>query len=394
MVRRKEFVAGVFLLAMTLSHVVTVPGLVPFLRSGYQNFTMFYAAGEMVRTGQTAALYDLSVQYRVQKQIAPEVRIRRGPLPYNHPPFEALLFLPFTLVPYWPAYLLWTTVNLVLVVATLTLLRKQAPEIQGWPPVFAGLAAAAFPPMVSSLIQGHDCILLLFLYVVALAAFEREHDVVSGAVLAAGLFRLQLALPLLLILAVRRWRLLLGFVPVAAALAALSVAMIGWHGAFGYVQVVLSLEKSGAGGSIVAAGMPNLRGMIAGVPGINAALGTLLTAVSSIVVVAVAMWRMRSRQNSARFSFTLATLAALLVSYHALTYDLVLLFPAVLLLFAAPAPDRRMDKADLGLLILLFLIPRFDLLGPSLSSVVWFALLLAWLFWKRDLGRMVKTHPL
>jgi hypothetical protein len=37
------------------------------------------------------------------------------------------------------------------------------------------------------------------------------------------------------------------------------------------------------------------------------------------------------------------------------------------------------------LLVLIFLIPRFELLGTSSSHLVWFLLLLGWLFWK--LGR-------
>src|SRR3989454_4519941 len=101
--RTKEHVAGVFLLAMTLSHIVLVPGLLPFLRSGYPNFASFYTAGDMVRRGQTTSLYNLSAQYQLQKQFAPDVRIRQAALPYYHPPFEAILFWPFTFLGYWRA---------------------------------------------------------------------------------------------------------------------------------------------------------------------------------------------------------------------------------------------------------------------------------------------------
>ncbi|MBI3646411.1 MAG: DUF2029 domain-containing protein [Acidobacteriales bacterium] len=392
---RKEVVAGVFLVAMTLSHVVTVPGLVPFLRSGYQDFTIFYTAGRMVRSGQTAALYDLSAQYQVQRQFAPDVPIRQAALPYNHPPFEALLFAPFTLLPYWPAYLLWTALNLIMVAASLLMLRKQFVEIRGLSPAFLTVAAAGFFPIVNAIIQGQDCLLLLFLYVLALAAFEKERDIEAGAALATGLFRFQLVLPLVLILAVRRWRLLLGFIPVAVLLVGVSVALIGWRGAFHYVQFVLGLEKSGAGGSIVAAVMPNLRGMIAGLPGVNArsTLILVLTLVCSTVVVVIAMWLLRTGRDSARFSFTLGSVAAVLVSYHALTYDLSLLFPAVLLPFSAPRQDRRIEQADTVLLVLLFLIPWFELLGPSFSPLAWFMLLLVWLFWKRGSGRQIAESP-
>jgi alpha-1,2-mannosyltransferase len=388
--RRKEFVAGAFLLALSISHVVMVPGLVPFLRSGYQNFTIFYTAGEMVRSGRTPALYDLPAQYKVQQQFAPDVRIRQAALPYNHPPFEALLFAPFAILPYWPAYLLWTLLNLIILAASLGVLRKQFGEVRGLSPFFLGLAAAGFSPVVNAIIQGQDCVLLLFFYAIALSAFEKEQDVVAGAVLAAGLFRFQLVLPLVLILAVRRRRLLVGFVPVAGLLAGVSVAMIGWRGAFNYVCLVLNLEKTGAGGSIVAAGMPNLRGIIAGVPGVDAGSKSVvvLTLVCSIVVSVLAMWRIRVGRDSARFSFALATVAAILLSYHALTYDLSLLLPLLLLLFSAPEmrPPRE-TQVDIVLLVSLFLIPGLEPLGHSLSSLSWFALILIWLFRKFNRGQ-------
>lgn len=387
--RGKEFVVGVFLLAMTISHIVIIPGLVPFLRSGYQNFTIFYTAGKIVGIGQTAVLYDLSAQYQAQQQFAPDVRIRQAALPYNHPPFEALLFVPFTFFGYWTAYLLWAALNIILLAASLAILTKQFAEIGNLSPVFLGLAAAGFFPLVSAVIQGQDCVLLLFFYVIALAAFEKERDVVAGAVLSAGLFRVQLVLPLVLILAVRRWRLLIGFIPVAGLLTGVSVAMIGWRGAFDYVRLVLRLEKSGAGGSIVAVGMPNLRGIIASLPGVDAGSKSVvvLTLAGSILVALAAMWRIRAGRDSAPFSFALATVAAVLVSYHALPYDLSLLLPSMLLLFSAPAMRAPRDtQADILLLLLLFLIPRFELLGHSLSPLGWFALILIWLCWKRDAG--------
>jgi len=51
--RRKQLAAGAFLLAMTLSNLVTAFKLAPQLRNGYQNFTMFctfqHPAGIQIR---------------------------------------------------------------------------------------------------------------------------------------------------------------------------------------------------------------------------------------------------------------------------------------------------------------------------------------------------------
>lgn len=385
--------AGVFLFAMTLSNVVTAVKLAPFLRDGYQNFTIFYAAGRMVRSGQSNILYDLSAQYRAQQEFAPNVHIRQAALPYNHPPFEALLFLPFTLLPYVLAYLLWNLLNVMMVAASLMLLRRQFSEIANQSPAFLGLAAAGFLPVAGAIIQGQDSILLMFLFVIALTAMEKRQDAAAGAALAAGLFKFHLVLPLLFLLAARRWRLLLGFAPVAALLGGISLAMVGWHGAVGYAQLLFRLENTGAGGSIVGADMPNLRGIIATLAGEH--LGTSLmpiTIAGSAVVILIAWWRIRFIRDSIHFAFVLATVATILVSYHTLTYDLSLLLPVVLLLYAAPGWETgRQSHIDTILLVLLYLASLFDPLWPRVNQFAWPVIVLVWLFCKLDGGRPAES---
>src|SRR5271156_1972312 len=145
---RKEWLATVFLFAMTVSNVVSAAGLTGLLRNGYQNFTIFYGAARMVRSGQSSVLYDLPAESRAQEEFAPNVRIRQAALPYMHPPFEALLFLPFTFLRYVHAYLLWSVLNGGMVIASMILLRRQFVEVGGLPLAFVVLAATGFLPVV------------------------------------------------------------------------------------------------------------------------------------------------------------------------------------------------------------------------------------------------------
>jgi hypothetical protein len=103
------------------------------VRKGYPDFTIRYSAGKMVRAGMARSLYDERVEFQIQREFAPEVSIRHGALPYNHPPFEALLFVPFTYLPYLPAYLAWNAVNLGLLGLALFLLRRHLPALQSKP---------------------------------------------------------------------------------------------------------------------------------------------------------------------------------------------------------------------------------------------------------------------
>src|ERR1700683_3039728 len=70
------------------------------IRRGYPDFTVFYTAATILREGLGPQLYDEHVQYEVQRKCVGEIAERHGPLPYIHPPFEALIFLPLTRLPY------------------------------------------------------------------------------------------------------------------------------------------------------------------------------------------------------------------------------------------------------------------------------------------------------
>lgn len=381
--RKTEFVAAAFLLAMTIGHVVMVISLVPSLRSGYQDFTIFYTAGRLLHNGPASALYNLGAQYHLQQEFAPQVYIRRGPLPYNHPPFEALLFLPFAHLEFWPAYLLWTALNLGMLAISLALLRREFQQIRRLSRATLVLATTGFFPVAIAVILGQDAILLLLICVLALVCLARKRDIAAGAIVAAGLFKFHLIIPLVLLLAIRRWRTLVGFLPVAVALAAISVAMLGWHGPADYVHFVLQLEKSGAGAGIGTYEMPNLRGLISYLPGFTAN-GTptiLLTLAASLGVFMIARRRIKGGRDFIGHSFTLAAATAILVSYHGFANDLSLLLPGTLFLFSdITEVQGDSPKASLMLLVLLFLTPLYVLLGFRLHRFCWFAVVVILLF--------------
>jgi len=181
-----------------------------------------------------------------------------GSVAFNHPPFEAVLFVPFALLTFWPAYLLWTTLNVTMVVASVALLRR-FPPIRDACPWLLGLGVLAFFPLMNGLLQGQDTILLMFLGVLALTCMDRGANVAAGAFLAGGLFRPHIVVPIVLVLAFRSWRVLLGFSGVALVLAGIGAAVRGWGWPIEYVRFVLLVEH---GGSLQSEVVPNLRGLI------------------------------------------------------------------------------------------------------------------------------------
>ena len=143
----------------------------------------------------------------------------------------------------------------------------------------------------------------------------------------------------------------------------------------------------------MASDMPNLRGLIDTLMGLRAdTVGSMaVTLICSIAVFWATQWRVRKGDESVLRTFALATVAAILISYHALPYDLVLLFPSVVVLLAKAVPENtRLSRADTVLLVLFFLTPLYVLLWLRLNQFAWFGLLLIALLWR--LGRPSATN--
>lgn len=380
--QQRKFLVAAFLLAMTLCNVALLVRMTPLLRKGYQDFTIFYTSARLLRNGQASALYDLAAQYRMQLTFT-DVPIRQGPLPFNHPPFEALLFLPFTVLNYWPAYLVWTALNSVMLALSVALLRRRFSQLAAVSPLVLGLGATAFFPVAIGIIQGQDVILLLFLFVLAVISLDRGNDAVAGALLAAGLFRPQLVVPLVVFVAIRRWRVLVGFTPVALVLGAISVAIMGWRGPLDYARFVLHLESTGARAFDPQA-VPNLRGLVEQLLGIGpSGQGALLLILaSSLLVFFVTLRRIRNGRDSVIFLSALAAVTTILISFHTLVYDLSLLLPMLLFLLSRTlgVAGAKIDGRTILLMILLFLTPLYVFLWLVVKGFVWFALLLLWLY--------------
>ena len=369
--RNKERLTGVFLLGMTFLNAVGVWRLGWFLRNGYQDFTVFYHGAEMVRAGQSAQLRDL------------------------HPPFEELLFVPLTYLSYLPAYVLWTLLNVVMMMLSLVMVRKTFAETERLTPVFLILSVAAFAPALRALMQGQDSNLLLLLVALSLFLLVRSHFVLAGAVLGCGLFKFHLVLPLALVLAVRRPRLWLGFCAVAAALMAIWARMTGWHGIAAYGYFVVAVDNHGAAGTPIAE-MPNLRGLIAELAGRSRNnLATVAATVCGTAALGTVCWRVGRRATGTRFVLAAAVMTCILVSYHIVIHDLTLLLPLMLMLFSAPGVATRSEmRVDVALFVAVYAsLFMGSWFWPWLNPWWWIPMV-AWICWKYGRGtRLLPSQP-
>lgn len=340
---RVAFVA--YLAGILVIHVAVFWNARHVIRRGYPDFTSYYCAGTMVRQGMGHQLYDDHAQDRVKREFAPDVAIRPGVLPYIHPPFVALFFVPFTYASYAPAFVLWDLLNLGLLLALPFLLRPYLSSLQDRSWALWMLASLAFFPVVFDLMQGQDSILLLFLYAVVFVCLKKNREVLAGGWLALGLFKPHFIVPFVLLWITRgSRRILWGFLPAAAGLGLISAAVVGWTGLASYAPYVLHLEGTMARSTIVPADTPNLRGVFYLFLHGSAYLSPATIAISCGIFLWVA-WQCREAGGGLfDLQFALAVVTAALVSYHCLGYDLSIL----ILPIAVVAADLRDNAARQG----------------------------------------------
>lgn len=336
------------------------------VREGYPDFTAFYAAGRLVRAGLGAQLYSMEALAREQQEFASGVKIRNGPLPFTHPPFEAALFAPLALLSYSSAYWLWNAVSLLALVGFLRLLGPHIPRLRAWSEAVPFLAGLAFFPVFVCLLQGQDSLLLLLLFGLAFVAMKGGHDFLAGICLGLALFRFQLVLPVMaVVLLRRRWRVVAGFAVTALTLAAVSVAVAGRQ-VLKYPQELLQISQAQGAAAMNPRVMPNLRGVVSSLAG-EGHLAHALIALISLALVGLAAWKWKAAPQQPGFAlgFALTLAVAVMVSYHMMAHDLsVLLIPLLLaaewlLRQRAPGIARRLLTAALGVL---FLSPIYFLL--------------------------------
>jgi len=322
------------------------------------DFSQFYAAGEMIRAGLGRNLYDLSRQMQFQSALA---RVHTF---YAHPPFEALLFAPFTFVNYQNAYALWTIFSLALLIGSAWVIDTTAQVSAAISyylrfPADLGLALilfATFSPVTTCLLIGQDSMLLLLLYSLVYLLLKRSSDFAAGCVLACGLFKFQFVIPFVVVLLfLRKWRAITGFAIIGVFLFILSVAISGVSVLTTYPKLLFQEKIFQQLGDL--AYVPNIRGFLHLILSDHAGRAfSILVGFFSLCVlwIAARTWR----EDRLALSFSAALLAAVLASYHLYTYDLSLLLLPISLICAELARQKRsLPGLLLGSAAVLFVPP-------------------------------------
>jgi hypothetical protein len=357
------------------------------LVSGSSDFRIFYTAGLMLRRGEGRVLYSKELQTRIQREFVSTEGNRIGALPYNHPPFEALAYVPLTYLPYFAAYGVWCVINILLVAGSIYQLRSWLPTMTEHFRWLLILTPLAFFPSISALLQGQDSLLLLALYCLAFAAFRRREDLKAGGYLGLGLFKFHLVLPFAFVLLLhRRSRALAGMSVIAGVQVATSWLLVGGKELLRYPEFALQINRQQDPSVIAPSNMANLRGLFMGWDSMNPPPVwlelALLGASIGLVLWASRQWRPAELLGAWNWDrgFSLCMVVSYLVGFHSYNHDMSFLLLPLLL-----ALDRALDgwhetsmglKVVLGLMFLnpLYLLLTIRLAHENLFSIVLLAL--------------------
>jgi hypothetical protein len=399
--RRVRFSLRKFCVGMIALHALVWWMARRQVAEGLPDFRIFYTAGLMLGRGQGTSLYNDRIQLSTQREFVPPTRFEATALPYNHPPFEAPLYLPLTHLSYLHAYFLWDVLNLGLLVATIRRLRPWLPSLSAEFPLLLYLVPLAFFPVAYALMQGQDSIMLMALYALAYGCLRRGRDLEAGVYLGLGLFKFHLLLPFAFILLLRRrWRAIAGLAAVALGEAALSWALVGWEQLTYYPTYAWHINRLQQVKIIVPSNMPNLRGLLTGWTWSAAARPwpeiVLLGFSLALLVWAAGQWQPASLIDEHRWNrgFSIALIVTFLTGYHGYNQDLsILLVPLLIsadfLLRAGTDRATTATKLFLGLMFFspLYLVLTLRYERQNLFSLVPLGLAgcLAWLSRERPL---------
>jgi hypothetical protein len=392
--------AGLFIAGMLWLNLLLFLGLRDGIKRGYPDFTIFYTAGTILRQGLGHQLYSRSVQYAVQESFTGHIPFRLGPLPYNHPPFEAPIFVPLSLLPYQQAFAAWDLLSVAALFGVAWLLRRSVASLHSLGSWKLVLASFAFFPVFVCLLEGQDSILLVLFCALAFHALKKNADLLAGCWLALAAFKFQFIVPIVLLFVLwKRRRVAVGFAAVAIILALISLGLVGVESLLHYPGYVLQIANNPGLGGVTPELLPNLHGLAMGWHGLfGGAAGAALAILSSVIVFLFAAWMGASAcLEKFELQFSLAVLVSVLVAWQTNSHDhSLLVLPMVLIADYCLSARTHVPAIRYPLLL-----PVLPLLISPLWMALWLlshkvnlmAIPMLWWTWEigKELGRGAAT---
>lgn len=326
----------------------------------FRDFVHFYIQGVVANERNLAALYDAQAQMALVPRYVPEVVNVAFPVVYG--PQVALFFAPLARLPYLWALTVWLAVTLVLFLVSTGALWRACPRLAGlgWP--VAALALAS-PAVHITMMYGQTTVLATACLVGAYLALRADRRFLAGLAIGMLVYKPQLGVAAAVVfIGAAEWAIVAGAVVSGALQLLAGLAYWGpaafrdyWRVLGRLAEVIPALEPEPTHLHSLRASFMLL--------GLSPAVVTALTLIATAAILGLALWSWK-RLAPLPAKFSVLILATALVNPHLVSYDLVLLTPALLLLWdhwRERAPSRGFTAwPGWALLVLLYLAPLFE----------------------------------
>ncbi len=307
-----------------------------------RDFVHFYSQGVATREHDAHALYDLDALAAVVDRVVPEKVEAKFPPVYG--PQVGLFFAPLARLPYVPALLTWLAVSLTGYALLVYLVWRTCPTLrrERWTTT---LLTAGAPGLYFTMSFGQASLIGLACTTALWLALRRDRMFLAGLAIGALAYKPQFGLVAAFVFVLAgEWRVVAGAVVAIGVQAAVSLAW--WDASIfkAYAGVLTTLP------SVVDAMEPHkelmhsLRSFFLhlGVPQ-GASLAVSAAASLAAAAAALACWRAR---GDVALRYVVLLIATLLVNPHLFVYDLLLLSPALLVVWdwANRRGDRTVER--------------------------------------------------
>ena len=307
----------------------------------FTDYPAFLTGWKMVVTGQTAHLYDLAAQAKVQHALI-NGSFKNDVLPFNYPPYIASIFGGLGRVSLTTGYWIWAATNVALAGVLLILLRRIT-RLVGTEWKRYALWVMAVAPLWAAFIGGVFSLWITVGVAGFVLATLEGRQFSAGIWLGLVAFKPQY-LPVLIVFMITRrmWKALAGAATVGATLFAVSIPTVGIEGWRGFLSLLQKFSGNGSRMNAHAELMWSARGAVTRL----VEEGTLyaasddrwlalphdkLTEKISYVLFGIGMVCVASlgRKINLRIHLALAICAMVIVSPHGHSHDTLLMVIAV-----------------------------------------------------------------
>lgn len=335
-------------LAVAVVYVVLFFALLGGGLSRGADYTAFYTAWRILLEGKGQALYDPAVQAHVQREVLGGQTFQAGLSPFANPPQVVLPLVPLGLLPLTVSYVVWSVVELGLLILLVKLLlgsgshwsRGDRLMLLGW--------LLAFPALAITFFQGAFSLVVAVAIVAAYRSLARGQDRAAGVWLVLASVKPQALIgPFVAVVVGNRWRAVATAIAGGLIAGAIATVVLGPGIWGGYASLLADYTSSFDRLSVDPAVMWNLRGTLTlilgrGDAGLINVLGYLGLGVG--VVATAFLWRRGMRHNGGEadqaLRFSLTIVLTLFFSPHLNPQDDILVVVAAILAYGALQGSR------------------------------------------------------